>query len=352
MFKNTLVVFAFVLLSLSVSSQEQPGECGKPVFAEEAIQNFPDTIPKAQQAFEYICSGNKADGITAEELTTVFTKFHMQLVKDAQTKIPGMAPHLDIYRDPLLVLTGDAVTGLVPDYLEQRSANFQETEKLELYKQGHGPKISHEVPSDVAQACFSNEPCMSGFIGYMDILKKVYSPLGLQTFVLAGKSLSIKDYEWNGYIEESRSQTMFDIAFTTFVYEKTYGKQPDVFASPPKVQWFLMHPSITIENVNGALDGDESKEALAIEIVGFNYWQDACFGYACGASLIVNYADRNGIDDQGWGVMFHVDNSYSFGVTKHGSETGFFISVDLLKLFQDKKSSFTQYQEKFRKLGH
>ncbi len=349
--KQIFFILALAVFSIGVSAQVQPNDCVKPDFDDSATQNFPESIPLATEAHGLICSGDPAADVTADQLNAVFTKLHLQLMKDAKSKLPSVAPHLDIYREPLLVLVDNGVKGLMPDHNAESNATFSGIEKLVLYKQGLGPIIDHEVPKDIAQACFSSESCWSGFTGYMDILKKVYSPLGSATLVLAEKVLTLKDEQWTQYIEESRSQTLLDIAFTTFAYEFKYSKQPDVFSSPPRVQWFFMHPSVTIENVSNAIDGDESKEALALEVLGFNYWQDACFGYACGASLIVNYADRNGIDDRGWGVMFHVENSYSFGVTKHGGETGIFITVDLLKLFQDKKSAFKQYDEKFRKLG-
>ena len=117
------------------------------------------------------------------------------------------------------------------------------------------------------------------------------------------------------------------------------------------MQWFALHPSVIIENVSEAVDGQELQESLALELIGFNYWKDGCFNTACGASLIASYADREGIEGLGWGVMFYADNAYSFGVTKHGNDAGFFINVDLLKLFQDKKKSFQQYKNKYRSLS-
>lgn len=349
--KQIFFILALAVFSIGVSAQVQSNDCVKPDFDDSATQNFPESIPLATAAHGLICSGDPASGISAAQLNEVFTKLHVQLIKDAKAKLPKIAPHLDIYRDPLLLLDGEKVIGVVPNHYAPPTVDSLNIESIILYKQGQGPRISHEVPKEIAQACYSDLSCWSDFTGYMDILKKVYFPLKSKTLLLAERVLTLKDEQWTQYIEESRSQTLLDIAFTTFAYEFKYSKQPDVFSSPPRVQWFFMHPSVTIENVSSAIDGDESKEALALEVLGFNYWQDACFGYACGASLIVNYADRNGIDDRGWGVMFHVENSYSFGVTKHGGETGIFITVDLLKLFQDKKSAFKQYDEKFRKLG-
>lgn len=349
--KQIFFILALAFFSLGVSAQEQTNDCVKPDFDDSAMQNFPKSIPLATEAHGLICSGDPAVGVSAEQLNEVFTELHAQLIRDAEVKIPTLVPHLYIYLEPLLVLVGNSVIGMVPNHIADFPTNSNDIGKLVLYKQGRGPAIPHEVPKEIAQACYSDLSCWSGFTGYMDILKKVYAPLGIKPLVLAEKVITLKDEQWTQYIEESRSQTLLDIAFTTFAYEFKYSKQPDVFSSPPRVQWFFMHPSVTIENVSNAIDGDESKEALALEVLGFNYWQDACFGYACGASLIVNYADRNGIDDRGWGLMFHVENSYSFGVTKHGGETGIFITVDLLKLFQDKKSAFKQYEEKFRKLG-
>lgn len=141
------------------------------------------------------------------------------------------------------------------------------------------------------------------------------------------------------------------IALTSYLYEMRYGKSEHDFQSPPKVQWFALCPAVLIENVSDAADGQQLQESLALEIIGFNYWQETCFNLACGASLIVNYSDRAGVEDVGWGAMFHIDNSYSFGITVHDFDdqnVGFFVTADLLKLFQDKKTSFRQYEDDYR----
>jgi len=51
---------------------------------------------------------------------------------------------------------------------------------------------------------------------------------------------------------------------------------------------------------------------------------------------------------KGWGLMFHIDNSYSFWVTKHGGDAGVYITDDIFKLFEDKKSQVAQFKESIR----
>ncbi len=71
--------------------------------------------------------------------------------------------------------------------------------------------------------------------------------------------------------------------------------------------------------------------------------------YPVGVSFVSVYADRSDVDDFGLGVMLHVNNNYSLGVTWRDGDTGFFLTVDLLKLFEDKQSNFQKYKDKIEK---
>lgn len=348
MIKHIMWLIALVFLPLTTNAQTPP-YC-EVKFDPNAETYFVNSIQEAKDALVALCKATQSKGISADELNGIFLVFHRNLAEDAATAMPDLVPFLGIYRGPLFDVTGDVATGLVPDFIVDRPDPIT-INGLTLYAQGRGTPIITKVPKANAAACLNDKPCNTAFAAYMNILKTVYNPLSEASLAITSDFLSVKDKEWTTYIEESRSQTFIDIAVTSTLYEWKYGKEENDFTSPPTVQWFALHPSIIIENVSGAIDGDETKESLALEVIGFNYWEDACFWVACGASVIVNYADRNGVDDTGWGLMFHVDNSYSFGVTKHGGEEGFFITVDLLKLFQDKKSSFDDYKEKYRKFG-
>ena len=104
-------------------------------------------------------------------------------------------------------------------------------------------------------------------------------------------------------------------------------------------------PSLLYENVSAAEDGHQVRGTTVLEVVGFNYWEEACLGYACGASITVNFVDRGSVENKGYEPMFHFDNTYSIGVSKFGSKPGVFFAIDLLELFKDKKASFEQYKD-------
>lgn len=355
-------MFRFVTLFLAISVFSSNAQASLPAYCNLTFNDgggtFVNSANEAKKALDSLCLATQGTGISADELQTTFLSFHRALFTEANAAIPSLIPYLGSFNQPLFKFDSTinnqietvTATGLAPRFTVDRPDPIS-IDGFSFIVQGRGQPIITIVPKAIAEPCFNDLQCRQAINNYMKILGQVYNPLAAATLALTHDFLSIKDKQWTSFIEEARSQTFVDIALTSALYEWRFGKQPNVFSSPPKVQWFALHPSVIIENVNGAIDGDETKESLALEVIGFNYWQDACFGFACGASLIINYADRNGIDDTGWGFMFHVDNSYSFGVTKHGGAEGFFITVDLLKLFQDKKSSFSDYKNKFRKLA-
>lgn len=345
----TMTILVFPLLVLADTS-----DYCHPTFEDGSNHYFAQSIDEARQALSGICKALTNEGVTEKELNDTLSSFHKELQKEAVKVMPQLSDYLFIFDDPLFTVQGDTAIGMVPDYIlvKPDPINPNIVDKITFYYQGRSGRVEENVPKADAQSCFDDDNCSNALIAYMNILKNVYNPLSAEPLKLTLEFLTLKDKEWSTYIEEARSQTFIDITVTSLLHEWKYGKGEHDFQSPPLVQWFALRPNVLIENVSGVVDGDQVKESLALEIIGFNYWKEKCFGYACGASLIINYTDRKGVEDKGWGLMFHVDNSYSFGVTKHGGETGFFVTVDLLKLFQDKKSSFNDYKKQYRSLAN
>lgn len=347
-----ILITAFLAIPFSALS-DTPNYC-KPTFDNGADVYFSSSLDKAKIALSDICNALSNGGITEIELNNSLVSFHQKLQQEAVIKMPQLANYLSIFNSPLLEVQGDIATGMIPEFRPSYPdpMNPNQVDKITFYMQGKAAPKIEVVPNPEAQSCYDNDDCRKALIAYMDILKDVYNPLSMPSLIESYKFLTLKDKEWSTFIEEARGQTFIDIAVTSWLYEWKYAESKHDFQSPPRVQWFALRPNLLIENVSDAVDGNQLKESLALEVIGFNYWEDACFGYACGASLIVNYADRNGIEDEGWGLMFHADNSYSFGVTKYGDETGFFVTVDLLKLFKDKKASIEDYRDKYRSMSN
>jgi len=159
---------------------------------------------------------------------------------------------------------------------------------------------------------------------------------------LKEKSAILKN-EWIDYLDNARSQTLLDSWLTTHM-ELDYLAQ-DRLVEPMSTQWFLIHPSLVIENVNKAADGNAVTEALAIEWIGFNWWSEKTspLGYPFGASLTTTYSDRAEVEDQGIGFMLHFNNSLSVGITDHGGDKGWFVTLDVLSLFSQKKQRWNDY---------
>lgn len=319
-------------------------------FDPDASKYFPNAIAKGTDAMEAICQITQESGLSKNELHATLMEFHQVLQQEADAVMPSLSEYLDFYHSPLIEVVGGQLKGMRP-YINDDRPDPLTINSITLLKQGRGDLISKQVPQDKAQACLDDDTCWSALAKYIDTLSKVYNPLRLNGIKNTEKFLTARDKIWTEYIAESRAQTPLGIALTSVLYEYTYGKNEHDFKSPPNVQWFAMRPNVLYENVSGAVDGDQMRGTVALEVVGFNYWKDKCFGYACGASVTVNYAYRGGVEDKGYGLMFHLDNTYSVGVSKFGSESGVFFTIDLLELFKDKKASFDDYKDKYRKLA-
>ncbi|OAI51026.1 hypothetical protein AYO46_08795 [Betaproteobacteria bacterium SCGC AG-212-J23] len=166
--------------------------------------------------------------------------------------------------------------------------------------------------------------------------------------------VAAKEAIWNQYLYESKPMLPFDFMLTDWLSggwseNRDFGKG---FPVPPRTQYFLLHPAAAVEYASGAADGQQMKPTLYLEVIGANRWDpkqrwiDApVLNKWSGVSLIVSYADREGIKDTGYGALFTFDNVYSIGVSRYGSKTGVFLSLDLANLWRDKyKPQYEKYK--------
>ncbi len=159
------------------------------------------------------------------------------------------------------------------------------------------------------------------------------------------------DNQWRRYATEARSQTPIELFINSKWFDRKESKQG--FVGAPDYQIIFLHPSVVMESVNNAADGSKFKAGLAMEWIGGNWWswsdgEDSQMETPLGISIISTYADRAGTKDVGHGLMFHYDHVYSLGVTRHGDDTGVFLSIDLQKLFTDKASKLAEVKQKFK----
>lgn len=166
----------------------------------------------------------------------------------------------------------------------------------------------------------------------------------------------LKDELWNTYLYDSKPMLPCDFVLTDFVTGgwSESDQFPNGFREPPETQWFLLHPSLGVEYNSDALDGEQLKPILFVEIVGANRWKDKRRWFDApvlrslsGASVIASYADRAGMRDAGYGILLTFSNVYSIGVADYGSETGLFLSFDFANLLREKyKPRYEKYKER------
>ncbi|PMG27802.1 hypothetical protein BCU94_18785 [Shewanella sp. 10N.286.52.C2] len=157
------------------------------------------------------------------------------------------------------------------------------------------------------------------------------------------KSLNELKADWEPFLEKMKGQTALEL----LINQQVYKNDSDTFSGPPASQWIVLHPMVLIENVSAAENGENTQEALGLEIIGMNWWKQEKWYMPSGGSVLAVYSDRADIDDVGYGLALHFQSNYTIGYTNHDGEDGVFISVDLIKLFQDKNKVFDSYKSAF-----
>jgi hypothetical protein len=154
------------------------------------------------------------------------------------------------------------------------------------------------------------------------------------------KALAVLDSEWDYYFFKTRSQYVWELAINSWRFQ---GKD-DVFAPPPSDQLIVVHPGVAFEFVGSSAQQAESYQAtLFAEVIGYNRfkWKPGNDGSPSslpplGVALVVTYTPDNIGEHVGYGVMFHVYNTLSLGVTQRdtgaGNELTYLLSADLMRL--------------------
>ncbi|NOR57222.1 MAG: hypothetical protein GQ474_01715 [Sulfurimonas sp.] len=148
--------------------------------------------------------------------------------------------------------------------------------------------------------------------------------------------------DWKRFVNKARNQTLLDVWATTTINSGHYKK--DHLVSPATTQYFFLHPGLVYEHVSAAPVGEKDKISIAMEWIGINWWD---LKVPVGLSWVSTYSDRAEVSSVGQGVMIYVDNKYSLGWTYRKQGNGIFFSLDILKLFSNKKQQFEQYKNMF-----
>jgi len=170
-----------------------------------------------------------------------------------------------------------------------------------------------------------------------------------------------KDELWNAYVYDSKPMLPLDFVLTDLVTGRWRESDqfPTGFREPPNTQWFLLHPTAGVEYSSDALDGEQMKPILFVEIAGANRWNPEhrwinapVLRYLSGAAVVVSYADRDNVKDTGYGVMLTFNNVYSLGAARYGDSTGIFLSLDFANLVRDKyKPRYERFKDRFERFN-
>ncbi len=90
------------------------------------------------------------------------------------------------------------------------------------------------------------------------------------------------------------------------------------------------------------------KPALSLEWIGVNWWKNSAIRIPFGISLASVYSDRPGVDDIGHGIVLQIDNKYAIGYSYRDGDSGFYISMDLLKLFENPQEQAKRFRKEVK----
>jgi len=151
--------------------------------------------------------------------------------------------------------------------------------------------------------------------------------------------------QWDKFLDASKSQTFLEVWLTTGWFEwgwfglnKTPHFKKDYLVGPPPYQMVALHPQLIYDF--STKSSTQNEVGLAVEWIGVNFWN---WKVPVGASFTTAYVSRSGVNDFGHGVMLHLFNSYAAGWARHGSVDTFYVTIDLLKAVQSKKSQYDKY---------
>ncbi len=156
------------------------------------------------------------------------------------------------------------------------------------------------------------------------------------------ETLEARGKQWDAYFNQARSQYLWELVLNDRLTMKgdtrllTAKGQPRGFREVPNRQFILLHPSVALEYVDDAADGEQFEEAAMVEVLGANWWKwkaDGSMGSAFGLAVIATASDRASTDDLGWGLMLHFNHKYSLAVTDHDGDQGYLVTADLAKLW-------------------
>lgn len=307
--------------------------------------HFADIQKQAQQINQQFCDALKAPASSAlprEELRVFAARAH----RDVLSRFAGLP--LDQLDAQFTFWEGQIDGGSINPLsmpvliVARRTPNDPYRYSFAGNADNNAGVISLASDDTACASAFNGDSCS----GVLEDLANAIAPYQINYNAYAANrtvaELNRQSKRWDRYFEEGRSLTTIDLALTTWMEKESI--RASHLQGPPPRQWFALHPEPVVEYIPGAPSGDQFEAALAVEWVGVNWWEDSIIGLPFGASFSTTHSERIGVDDMGYGVTLYFDNVYSVGWARHGDEDGYYVSLDLLTLFEEQKSRIERYR--------
>ena len=335
-------LFLSILLTLYSVNNYANSECKVP--DGEPPTHFEDTYTQAILVGKSICE-NALGQSNITEIGNNLERLTVSVVDEINTAFQGKSFQQELINliEKIPEMIGTKFKDLPSLEINSKDASdlFSNVKLIQI---ANNDQLTVEIDFDSTECTESIVlPCSQLFDNLVEAIepyKSSYSKLTSKQFAQGAKKLH---KEWLRYLDEARSQTLLDAWFTT-TKEQDYLLQ-NRLVGPMTTQWFLFHPSLVVENVSDAVDGEEVRQALAIEVIGFNWWdkKSSKLGFPFGASITCLLADRASVGDKGCGLSITINNKTSIGFVSHKEGNGIYVTVDFLNLFAEK-------QEKWKKV--
>lgn len=152
--------------------------------------------------------------------------------------------------------------------------------------------------------------------------------------------LTARDKQWDQYFNEVSVQYPWELAVNSWWYTRSKTREELAgFPEAPTSKFVALHPSVGYERIDTPIQKDSLEGAVLIELLGYERWQwkNGEAKNRWGGSVVASYADINGMDSVGYGLVLHTPvRNTSIGVIwrdgDQGDEMGIFINIDLAKL--------------------
>lgn len=150
---------------------------------------------------------------------------------------------------------------------------------------------------------------------------------------------------WRSYVMETGFQYPWELVFN----KRRNGGFEEVATAQaaPEQRWVLLHPTAGVYHSNQLADGNQTDLVGIVKLIGQKRWKydaDNKPADIMGLSLTATFADIQGIEDVGYGLMADY-KGFSLGVSRHGNKQLVVLNVELQNLLSARPGSFRQWLE-------